>query len=168
MFFKIGVLKNFVIFTGKYLCWGLFLIKLTPKRLQRRCFALNIVKCLRTPSLWFAVLKNLQISGDNVLDESIMAYKLINRCWAGMWLKMEILKYNVAFTNFLNDFSTNFEFLTKNFYCQAKKKLVLFLEMQVIRKIFTWAATYLFYLVDLPEIFSFLLLFLLSFFVFFF
>ena len=27
-FFKIGVLKNFVIFTGKHLCWSLFLIKL--------------------------------------------------------------------------------------------------------------------------------------------
>ena len=31
MFFKIGVLKNFVIFTGKYLCWSFFLIKLTLK-----------------------------------------------------------------------------------------------------------------------------------------
>ena len=28
MFFKIGVLKNFAIFTGKCLCWSLFLIKL--------------------------------------------------------------------------------------------------------------------------------------------
>ena len=28
MFFKIGVLKNFAIFTGKHLCWNLFLIKL--------------------------------------------------------------------------------------------------------------------------------------------
>ena len=28
MFFKIGVLKNFVNFTGKHLCWSLFLIKL--------------------------------------------------------------------------------------------------------------------------------------------
>ena len=27
-FFKIGVLKNFAIFTGKHLCWSLFLIKL--------------------------------------------------------------------------------------------------------------------------------------------
>ena len=24
MFFKIGVLKNFAIFTGKHLCWSLF------------------------------------------------------------------------------------------------------------------------------------------------
>ena len=28
MLFKIGVLKNFTIFTGKHLCWSLFLIKL--------------------------------------------------------------------------------------------------------------------------------------------
>ena len=28
MFFNIGVLKNFAIFTGKHLCWRLFLIRL--------------------------------------------------------------------------------------------------------------------------------------------
>ena len=28
MFFEISSLKNFAIFTGKQLCWGLFLIKL--------------------------------------------------------------------------------------------------------------------------------------------
>ena len=28
MFLKIGVFKNFAIFTGKQLCWSLFLIKL--------------------------------------------------------------------------------------------------------------------------------------------
>ena len=27
MFFKIGVLKNLVMLTGKYMCWSLFLIK---------------------------------------------------------------------------------------------------------------------------------------------
>ena len=31
MFFKIGVVKNFAIFTGKYLCWSLFQIKLHNK-----------------------------------------------------------------------------------------------------------------------------------------
>ena len=52
VFFKIGARKNFVVFTGKYLCWSLFLIKLTlktPKRLQHRCFLVNIAKFLRTP-----------------------------------------------------------------------------------------------------------------------
>ena len=32
MFFKIAVLKIFAIFTGKHLCWSLFLIKLQPWR----------------------------------------------------------------------------------------------------------------------------------------
>ena len=32
MFFKIDVLKNFVIFTGKHLCWSYFLIKLQASR----------------------------------------------------------------------------------------------------------------------------------------
>ena len=54
MFFKIDVLKNFVIFTGKHLCRSLFLIKLQTwrpvikKRLQHRCFPVSIAKILRT------------------------------------------------------------------------------------------------------------------------
>ena len=32
MFFKVGVLKNFANFTGKHLCWSLFLIKLQAWR----------------------------------------------------------------------------------------------------------------------------------------
>ena len=57
MFFKIGVLKNFAIFTGKHLCWSLFLIKLIKglkscnfikKRLQHRFFPVNIAKFLST------------------------------------------------------------------------------------------------------------------------
>ena len=32
MFFTIAVLKNFAIFTGKHLCWSLFLIKFQAKR----------------------------------------------------------------------------------------------------------------------------------------
>ena len=49
IFFKMGVLSKFAIFTGKHLCWSLFLIKLTAcnfikKRLQHRCFPVNIAK----------------------------------------------------------------------------------------------------------------------------
>ena len=43
MFFKIGVLKNFAIFIGKHLYWSLkfnFIIK----KLQHRCFPVNIAK----------------------------------------------------------------------------------------------------------------------------
>ena len=35
MFFKIGSIKNFAIFTGKHLCWGLFLIKFQAFRPAR-------------------------------------------------------------------------------------------------------------------------------------
>ena len=51
-----GVLKKFVIFTGKHLCWSLFLTtlqacKFTEKRLQHWCFTLHVGKFLRTPFL---------------------------------------------------------------------------------------------------------------------
>ena len=54
-----GVLKNFVIFTGKHLCWSLFLKRLQTwkfieKRLQHRCFPLHIRKFLTT-----LILKNI-------------------------------------------------------------------------------------------------------------
>ena len=59
IFFKIGVLKKFTIFTGKLLCWSLFLMKLQAfmpatllkKRLQHRRFPVNIAKFLRTAFL---------------------------------------------------------------------------------------------------------------------
>ena len=51
MFFKIGVLKSFVNFTGKRLCWNLFLknlqaegLQLHKKRLQHRCFPAKFAK----------------------------------------------------------------------------------------------------------------------------
>ena len=46
MFFKIGVIKNLATFLGKHLSWSLFLIKL---QLQRRCFPVNIAKCIGIP-----------------------------------------------------------------------------------------------------------------------
>ena len=53
---KKAALKNFAIFIGKHLRWNLFLIKvqtfrsatLLKKRLQRRCFHVNIAKFLGT------------------------------------------------------------------------------------------------------------------------
>ena len=55
MFFKIDVLRNFAEFTGKHQLWSLFLIKLqtwrSAKRLQYKCFPVNIAKFLRAPLL---------------------------------------------------------------------------------------------------------------------
>ena len=62
MFFKIGVLKNFAVFIGKHLCWSLFFNRVADfrpatilkKRLEHKCFPVNIAKFLRTP-----ILKNI-------------------------------------------------------------------------------------------------------------
>ena len=55
MFSKIGVLKNFAIFTRKHLCW--------KRRLQHRCFSVNIAKFLRTvffkEHVWWLLLNTL-------------------------------------------------------------------------------------------------------------
>ena len=71
VFYKKAVFRNFAIFTGKHLCWSLFFKKLafcqacnfTKKRLQYRCFSVNIAKFLRTLPvllLLFDETKNLQ------------------------------------------------------------------------------------------------------------
>ena len=49
MLFKVDALKNFANFTGKYLCWSLFLIKFIKKRLQLRYFPAKFMKFLRKP-----------------------------------------------------------------------------------------------------------------------
>ena len=54
VFYKKAALKNSPIFTRKHLCWSLFLIKLQAwsnfikKRLQHRCFPVNIAKLKNT------------------------------------------------------------------------------------------------------------------------
>ena len=53
MFFEIGVLKNFAIFTGKYLCWTLFLIKLQAFR------PANLLKRSSNTVVFLWILRNL-------------------------------------------------------------------------------------------------------------
>ena len=53
MYYKKVVLKKCTIFTGKHLCWSLF-CNFIKKRLQHRCFPVNIAKFLRT-----FILKNI-------------------------------------------------------------------------------------------------------------
>ena len=57
VFCKKAVLKKLVILTEKYLCWNIFLIagskagNFFTKRLQHRCFPVNIAKFLKTSVL---------------------------------------------------------------------------------------------------------------------
>ena len=51
MFFKISVLENFAIFTGKHLCWSLFLIKLQALGILHKNSSF-------IEHLWWLLLKN--------------------------------------------------------------------------------------------------------------
>ena len=48
LFYKKGVLRNFVNFIGKHLYRSLFLIELQAQRLKHRCFLMEFVKFLET------------------------------------------------------------------------------------------------------------------------
>ena len=72
VFYKKAVIKNFAIFTGKQLCWGLFLLKLhlkacnfIKKRLQPRCLPVNIEKFLKT-----AIFKNINVQLPLIFDKN--------------------------------------------------------------------------------------------------
>ena len=60
MFFKIRVLKNFANFTGKHLCWSLFLKKFLTlfltllKTLQYRCFPVKFAKKFKNTFFYFS------------------------------------------------------------------------------------------------------------------
>ena len=89
MFFKICVIKNAAIFTGKHLCCSLLLIEFIKnlicnfikKRLQHRCFPVNIAKSLgtvffyRTPPVAPSVL-------------------LIKSCMAENWWGLKVQLYS--------------------------------------------------------------------------
>ena len=58
VFYIKGVLKKFAIFTGKHLCWSLFLTILQAcsfitKRLQHMCFLVKFAKFLRTTKRFY-------------------------------------------------------------------------------------------------------------------
>ena len=106
-FFKIGILKNFVKLTEKYLCRSLLLIILRratffKTRLWNSCFLVNIVKYLET--LIFQILQNnfgrlfLSLWNVFVIPKNLM---LTNKPWlykvlwrAGIMLVLIMLALN--------------------------------------------------------------------------
>ena len=98
MFFKIGVLKNFVKLTGKYLCRGLSLITqlrdgFFKTRLQNSCFIVNFVNFLKTTflqnnfgrlllSLWnvFAISINLILFSQCGFSRNKSLEAVVRRC----------------------------------------------------------------------------------------
>ena len=62
MFYKIDDSKNLAIFTGTHLCWRFLLINFIKKRLQHRCFPVNIGKGLSTAFYIEHVIASLYFS----------------------------------------------------------------------------------------------------------
>ena len=98
MFFKIGSIKNFAIFTGKHLCWGLFLIKLqTPIQTPTEVFPVDIAKFLRIVFLyntsggcfWQSYHNTIKSAGVPVL------WFRTSTCFR-FWSKTFLIKRNVA------------------------------------------------------------------------
>ena len=85
MFLKIVALKNFAIFTGKHLCWSLFI----KNRLQQRCFLVNIGKFLRAP-----ILKN--ICKRLLLNRTVSLKMFTKLTRKRQWWRMFLLKLVVC------------------------------------------------------------------------
>ena len=81
MFFKIGVLKNFTIFTGKHLCWSLFLIKLqrTPPVAASAKILFYII-FQKDVAEYIAVLHCIIVSFWNLKSFSFAFILCITRC----------------------------------------------------------------------------------------
>ena len=88
MFSKTDVLKNFAIFAGKSLWWSLFLIKfqewmpasLFEKKLQRRCFSVNIANSFFIEDLFIKPFWNFYLMIDNWCFRVIFCYCKIRQC----------------------------------------------------------------------------------------
>ena len=92
MLFEIDLFKNFTTFTGKHLCWSLFLIKLQvllKKRLQHRCFPVNIPKFLKNSFFYwtFPVTASLRCAFRTLSNISDGAF-FDHRCLIGSEIRL--------------------------------------------------------------------------------
>ena len=88
IFLEIGFFKNIANFTGKHLCWVLFLIKrktcnFLKKRLQHKCFSVKFVKNFRTPFFYrthvaaFALTDYLSSKYIKAVSFSILKFQIL-------------------------------------------------------------------------------------------
>ena len=107
MFYKKAVIKNFSIFTGKYLCSSLFLIKLRTlrssdlqkKRFQHKCFSVNIAKFLKK-----LILKK-------ICERLLLLWLCSEYCKAKLFIHEDCKISVKCFSTFAGNTSTRVSFL---------------------------------------------------------
>ena len=108
MLFTIGVLKSFTIFSRKYLCWSLFIIKFIKKRLHHRCFLVHIATFLRTALfiehlLLLCSVKKvfLEISQNSQANTKKRKKRLWHRCFPVNFAKFIIIPFLTEYLQWL-------------------------------------------------------------------
>ena len=135
MFFKIGVIKSFTIFTGKDLSWSLFLIKFQVFKVQNRCFSVKFANFLRITVLksiserLFPRILQEKLLNSIVMTLSIWAMSFIShtrRLYQDLSQKKENLYWSISFILvcklfFPNwwDTYTNYFRVTQNLLCHC-------------------------------------------------
>ena len=76
MLFKICILKTFTNFTGKQLCWSLFLIKLYALRIPTQVFSYEICELFKVT--FFYRTPPVAASGNN--EQQYLSEGLANSC----------------------------------------------------------------------------------------
>ena len=132
---KKAILKHFVIFTGKYLCWGLFLNKVAghppcnfiKKRLQHRYFLANIRQISIYKKTYFEVHLRKCAFLESVLWERFSYHNLAkgtidDLLWKVAQISQDWIK-NASYNKVLGE---EVKFLKKrlNSYIRAKRKLL--------------------------------------------
>ena len=118
MFAKIDVFKNFASFTGKYLCWSLFLIKLQVKFLRTA----SLTEHLQCLFLWFMQQNNLifSVTTMTLCYNQKLSWKYCNY-YHPPYIKISIFYQKSAHSspNILQTFmlNSNFMILPSIFFC---------------------------------------------------
>ena len=128
MYFRIGVLENFAMFTGNHLCWSLFFDKYAglkacnfiKKRLQHTFFPVKFAKFLRTPFftehvLWLLLEISPELSLYYIWEQWMVSCRGAYRPSSAYFILLRVVRLFLFFLFFLFFFvdSTAFWFWGK-------------------------------------------------------
>ena len=120
-------LKISSIFTGKHVCWSLFLglqaCNFIKKRLQRRCFVVDIAKFLRVPllkNIYATVFKDIHLPNfflNHIAAASTNSLKKISTVFRNVqnFIQVNVNKYKLEILKVWVMSNSNGQFSVKNF-----------------------------------------------------